>query len=314
MGTSHFRKPLEANRVVSLKLMVDNGVSRNQVRRLVAEGQMFRVERGVFTTSKPEGTLLLQALLLRRPHLIFTGRTAIELLTDAPLTRPIVGIVRPGDSNHSTPLLTVKRRRHCPFREHEGLNIALPAVAVADALGEVGEDKLLDFLESSYATRKGKQKLEQDLRGFARMPGKLKSLLSHAAIGADSVPEKQVFRELRRRGLQVVQNQQIGAYFLDGVLEKAKIIVEIDGFAFHSAEFQDTFVRDRWKQNLAMRQGYRVLRYSGSCVMYHLDKVVEQIVAAADGDPTPLRSESRAVWEWHETYMRDGPLGAGMAQ
>ncbi|WP_290221220.1 endonuclease domain-containing protein [Corynebacterium atrinae] len=294
--------------------MVDNGVSRHQVHRLVAEGQMFRVERGVFTTSKPEGTLLLQALRYRRPHLIFTGRTVIELLTEAPLTRPIVGIVRPEDSNHSNSLITVKRRRQVEFEEHRGLSITPPAVAVADALGEVEEDKLLDFLESAYSTRKGKQKLEEDLRGFPRVPEKLRSLINQAAIGADSLPEQQVFRELRRHGLKVVQNPQIGGYFFDGVIEKSKIIVEIDGYAYHSAEFQETFVRDRWKQNLVTRQGYRVLRYSGSCVMYHLDKVVEQIVAAAHRHPAPLSSETSPVWVWHETYMRNGPLELGMAQ
>lgn len=44
--------------------------------------------------------------------------------------------------------------------------------------------------------------------------------------------------------------------------------MEIDGYRFHNAFSWESFVKDRWKANLATRHGHRVLRYSGSCVIW----------------------------------------------
>ena len=86
--------------------------------------------------------------------------------------------------------------------------------------------------------------------------------------------------------------------------------MEIDGYQFHSAESRESFVQDRWKANLATRRGYRVLRYSGSCVRHHLEPVVEQIVATAQGSSAQLVTERLPVWKWHHVFTR-GPAWWG---
>ncbi|MCS5478226.1 DUF559 domain-containing protein [Corynebacterium sp. YIM 101645] len=256
----------------------------------------------------------MRALSHRRPYLVFTGRTALQLYSGTQVTTPLSGLVRPPRSAHGSALLTLRRRRRVFYREHDRVLVSPPVVAVADCLGDAAETELIDFLEQQYTGRQGRILMEAELNALLRVPRQLRDLISRAAIGADSEVEREVFRALRARGLKVVQNHEIGGYSFDGVLPGVKLIVEIDGYRYHAGESREIFVIDRWKANYAVRHGYRVLRYSGSCVKHHLDLVVEQIVAAAHDLEEPLFSEEHQVWEWHETVNRDGPWIREVAQ
>ncbi|RSZ63762.1 DUF559 domain-containing protein [Corynebacterium hylobatis] len=304
----------EENCVVDTAELSARGLAQKEISALVEQGKLHRVEKGVFTTSPPEGKLLLQALSHRRPYLVFTGRTALQLYCGTQVTTPLFGLVRPPRSVHGSALLTLRRRRRVFYREHEGVLVSPPVITVADCLGEVDEQVLLAFLEQQYSGHEGRELLERELTAVPQLPRQLRELINRAAIGADSEVERKVFRALRARGLRVVQNHGIGGYSFDGVLPDARLIVEIDGFRYHAGEVRETFVIDRWKANYAVRNGYRVLRYSGSCVKHHLDLVVEQIVAAAHDLEEPLFSEEHQVWDWHETLNRDGPWIREVAQ
>ncbi|AJE32003.1 hypothetical protein B842_00735 [Corynebacterium humireducens NBRC 106098 = DSM 45392] len=299
--------------VVDSALLRGRGLTQRQIERLVANGHLHRVEQGLFTTRKPEGLLLLQALCHRRPNLVFTGRTALELRRDQPLTLPVQALVPRGRSSNSTPLLQLRRRKEPRFRQVRGLRLALPAVSVADA-DDLPDGELIAYLESEFAGHQGKRQLEAEVACMPRVPGRFRALVSRASIGADSEAERQVARALSARGLRVEQNVLLGGYYFDILLPTARVIVEIDGFRYHSAERRETFVRDRWKANYATRHGYRVLRYSGSCVRHHPEEIVAQVVAAVEGLAEELDTESTPVWEWHDILTGQPPVNAEMAQ
>lgn len=292
--------------VLDTAMLRARGFSQKQIQTLVRRGRLHRVERGVFTTAEPTGLLLLRALAHTRPGLVFTGRTAIELHTGQPLTLPVQGLVPVSAQPTRTDLLHLRRRSGIRHRRVQGVRVVVGVVAVADATG-LPDARLLDFLETFYAHKHGKDLLEVDLASMTRRPARLTDLLARAAIGADSPPELEVFRAVRARGLAVEQNFLLAGYRFDGALRGAKVLVEIDGYAHHASESRGAFVRDRWKANVATRRGWRVLRYSGSCVRHHLDHVVEQIVAAAENRPTLLFTERQVVWRWHETLNRESP-------
>lgn len=304
---------LEKDAVVDTAMLKANGVSAHHIAVLVQAGQLHRVERGVYTTSPPAGILLLRALAHRRPTLVYSGKTAFELHSEQELTLPLTGRVLYGSSDTGTPLLTLRQSRKLPFESIGELKVVSPVSAVADHLDQ-DDSELLDFLEKAYRRKEGRQLLERHLEQLPRVSPGLASLLGRAAVGGDSDAERKVFRRLRERGLVVEQNKDIGGYLFDGVIEAAQLIVEIDGYKYHSAESRETFIADRWKANYAVRHGYRVLRYSGSCVEYHLEDVVEQIAAAVNEDPEHLGTEARQVWRWHNTFIRDGPWWAEVAQ
>ena len=297
------------DQIVDSAALRARGLSQRQIERLVRAGRLHRVEPGVFTASPPEGKLLLRALVHRRPDLVFTGRTALQLRQGGAITLPVQAVTSVGRSGHSSAKLSLVRRRETRHEEVAGFRVTLRAVAVGDA-DEVADAELIAYLEGEFTGHQGKEALAAEVATMLRVPARFHRLVSGAAIGADSEAEREVARALIARGVAIEQNVFIGHYYFDIVLPEAGIIVEIDGYQFHSAESRESFVQDRWKANLATRRGYRVLRYSGSCVRHHLEPVVEQIVATAQGSSVQLVTERLPVWKWHHVFTR-GPAWWG---
>lgn len=309
MGDIH----LEDQAVLSSAELRSRGLSQRQIEALVQQGRLHRVEQGVFTTAPPRGTLLLRALCARRPNLVFTGRTALELRRQQPITLPVQAVVDGNKALHQSSLLRVRRRRHIRFQEVDGFKVPLRAVSVADA-DNITDAELISFMESEYQGTEGRVALEAELGTMPRVPVRLRELLSRTSVGADSEAERLVFRALAARGVEVEQNVEIGGYLFDLLIRKAGVIVEIDGYQYHNAEARQTFVRDRWKANYAARHGYLVLRYSGSCVKHHLEEVVDQILAAVEHSDEELDTEKEPVWKWHHIFTREGPWLVDVAQ
>lgn len=297
------------DQIVDSAALRARGLSQRQIERLVRAGRLHRVEPGVFTTSPPEGKLLLRALVHRRPDLVFTGRTALQLRQGGAITLPVQAVTSVGRSGHSSAKLSLVRRRETRHEEVAGFRVTLRAVSVGDA-DEVADAELIAYLEGEFTGHQGKEALAAEVATMLRVPARFHRLVSGAAIGADSEAEREVARALIARGVAIEHNVFIEHYYFDIVLPEAGIIVEIDGYQFHSAESRESFVQDRWKANLATRRGYRVLRYSGSCVRHHLEPVVEQIVATAQGSSAQLVTERLPVWKWHHVFTR-GPAWWG---
>jgi very-short-patch-repair endonuclease len=64
----------------------------------------------------------------------------------------------------------------------------------------------------------------------------------------------------------------IGEYIVDFICRKLKLIIEIDGSS-HLAKNEEDFVRQEFLES----QGYAVLRFSESIVVYRIDDVVAEI-------------------------------------
>ncbi|MDO5668419.1 MAG: DUF559 domain-containing protein [Corynebacterium sp.] len=300
---------LESNQVVDSATLRGQGLSQRQIERLVLAGHLHRVEQGVFTTSRPGGKLLLRALAHRRPGLVFTGHTALQLRREGTITLPVQAITAVGHSGHSSSKLSLVRRKDIQHEMVAGFRVTSRAVAVADADG-VTDAELIAYLEAEFSGKEGKEALAAEVAVMPRVPARFHRLVAHAAIGADSEAEREVARALIAEGLVIEQNYFLGHYYFDILIPHAKLIVEIDGYRFHNAESWESFVQDRWKANLATRHGYRVLRYSGSCVKHHLEPVVEQIVAVVEESPEQLVTERLPVWKWHHVFTR-GPAWWG---
>lgn len=303
---------LQENQVLTTADLRKAGISGQQVRTLVKKGRLHRVERGVYTTSPPEGRLLLQALSRNRAYLVFTGTTAIQLRTQQEITLPVEALAPPEQTATSTGLLHVRRSRVLQAQRIEGLPVVTAVVAARDALrrwGTAVEQKIVVFLEQQYSRRRGQERLDRDLAAAGRSGlGRVRRLLRRASIGADSESERKLVRGLKQQGLELRQNVRIGDYHWDVVIEDAKVAIDLDSYLYHGVsedgETEETFIRDRWKGNDAARRGYMVLHYTGECVFHHLREVVEQVRSAVEQrrKPGPVRLlslETTPVWRWH---------------
>ncbi|WIM73212.1 type IV toxin-antitoxin system AbiEi family antitoxin domain-containing protein [Corynebacterium suedekumii] len=119
MSTSHVGDPRE-HAIVDTAMLRDRGLNQKQIERLVRTGRLYRVEQGVFTTSPPEGDLLLRALCHRRPALVFTGRTALELHEGREITLPVQAVVLPGKSSPARQPSPLRRRKRHPLPARQG--------------------------------------------------------------------------------------------------------------------------------------------------------------------------------------------------
>ncbi len=77
------------------------------------------------------------------------------------------------------------------------------------------------------------------------------------------------------RGYQFYRQKLIGEYIVDFFCPRAKLVIEIDGSQHFSDEMTDD---DRIRDECMSSQGLRVLRFTNTDVLAHLDGVVESII------------------------------------
>jgi len=116
--------------------------------------------------------------------------------------------------------------------------------------------------------------------------------LADASHGARSEAERQLHRGLRDAGITGwVANQEVhDATGLIGVVDiafpKAKLAIEVDGRAWHSA--MDRFQRDRTRQNRLVNAGWAVLRFTWHDLTTDLPAVITAIRTALAGHSSDL--------------------------
>ena len=132
-----------------------------------------------------------------------------------------------------------------------------------------------------------------------RVPNSLKETIRHAAIGADSPPERILSRKLRSDGIFPEHNALIAGYRFD--IRIGRLLVEVDGWEYHKHSV--AFQADRSKQNAAVAHGYTVLRFTADDINYHLSEAILLIKATLDvlkgRNPELPYSATQPYWTWH---------------
>lgn len=294
------------------------GWTKHQVSQAVESGRIHRLFRGVYTTKPPEGLVLLRAVKAAYPRAVFAGDTAAQLHLGKDVTVPVHVIVGASDTvPPSNALVVAHRVRRLPVSQVG----EFPVVPVLDAAAKAQIGIGITLLEHHYRGKNGEAELERDLAERASISKELRKVLGVASVGADSELERTLFRRLRARGHEVRQNFVVAGYRFDGLVA-GHILIEVDSYTHHSAnvlpgrhENWDTFIRDRWKANIAQRLGYLVLRYSDADIDFHLETVLAQIEDTIARCPSRrklavaglLGPEREMVWTWHvgiKQYIR----------
>jgi very-short-patch-repair endonuclease len=106
-----------------------------------------------------------------------------------------------------------------------------------------------------------------------------------AAPGTRSEAERRMAALLRRAGIRGWQSNipVTGVGILDFVFLAARVAIEIDGRAWHSADYR--FQTDRRRQNRLVLLGWTVLRFTWEDLSRHPERVLAEVrsaLAAAD--------------------------------
>lgn len=91
----------------------------------------------------------------------------------------------------------------------------------------------------------------------------------------ESPIERKVFKALWYNGIEAVTQYPVSRYRLDLALPSFKIAIECDGKAYHSSPEQKA--HDRKRDAFLRKQGWKVLRFSGSAINKDISKVVQRI-------------------------------------
>ncbi|MFD5868401.1 hypothetical protein ACFWGD_07280 [Corynebacterium sp. NPDC060344] len=289
----------------------DAGCTQKAIGQFVEAGLLFRIDRGLYSSRRPDALAALRALSWARPRMVFSGPTAAHIYGWGPLTWPAQGRVGRNDSAHGSRLLQLRQSRVGAFRTVGGLRVTTPVATAADLLDRP-DAEIRGFLAREYAGVRGNDELERDLRDLGKVDaGRIRALAGAALTGAASSYERRLLHGLRGRGIHAVLNQRIGPFTWDAVIADGRTAVDVDSYAFHAAQGEHasdrTFIVDRWKSNDAFRRGWAPLRYTDSCIDFALDHVLDQIedtIAFRRSHrrlrtPDELRGDDQPVWAWH---------------
>jgi very-short-patch-repair endonuclease len=278
--------------VVARRQLSEAGVTPKGIEVRMRAGRLIRLHRGVYAVGhgrlRREGWWLAAVLAVGDgaglSHREAAALHGIRLSNRARIdvTTATRGRARlPGIELHGSRL----DRRDVVVRA--GIPVTTVARTLVDLAGVVPPDHLARAL--SEAERVGVLDVDaieaarRRLRG-RRGPGDavLRAVLGeHRAHGATlirSYLEERFLALVEARGLPRPRiNAHVEGYEVDALWARHRLVVELDGYAFHHT--RRAFQGDRSKANALMLQGYVVLRYTYDDVTRRPDRVAAQLRA-----------------------------------
>jgi very-short-patch-repair endonuclease len=261
------------------------GLSLKAVQRHVASGHWVRCSRGVyFVDDRPftDAARIRAVIWGYGEHAAASGLAAAwwhDLTKFAP---DIVEVTVPRNSHGRSRDGCRVRRRDLTASDvviHREIRVtALALTVIESAVKGRGGIKLMD---AALQRRLGLPDLwRAHLRNKGRYGSpRARRLLKTASDGARSEAERLLVRLLREAGFTGWRtNYPIGPYKVDVAFTAPKVVIEVDGWAFHSD--QEVFQNDRKRQNYLTLMGWQVLRFTWLDLVEYPQRVIAEIRSA----------------------------------
>lgn len=252
--------------MITLAQAAAHGVNRSAVQRRVTSGEWLRVGRGVYFVADRVVTprARLRGTMFELGDLaVVAGPSAVwwHGITARAPTSPTVCLPRGRHGVRRADVRLVRRdldpRDIC---RRDGVAVASVPMSVLDAAVEQGAAVLDNALLRRRVT------LDDVIDVHTRYPRRhgaprADTLIRACLGGARSEAERLAHRLLRSAGIAGWSaNTDASGYDGDLIFDDRQLIVEIDGFAFHSGATD--FQRDRTRQNALVANGWTVLRFT----------------------------------------------------
>lgn len=271
--------------------LIEAGITPDAIRHRLATGRLHTLYRGIYVVGRPRLEPLAAATAAVM-HLggrgVLSHRTAAMLwgILDTPELPVEITVV---DSDlRPRPGLTVRRSRtlsEADIRRCQGLPVTSPARTLIDLAG------ILDLheLEAVYAMaiRRRLVTRAEVAAAIRRAPrgrgaANLRALVEQGArpVLTRSHYERKVLDLIRRAELPAPQvNATIDGMEVDFLWPEQKLVVEFDGFAYHSD--RSSFEQDRLRDQRLAAAGYRVLRITARQVDNRPEALIARLAIAA---------------------------------
>jgi hypothetical protein len=284
-------------------------ISRAQLRALglrdtaiserAASGRLHRVHHGVYAVGHPALAargVWMAAVLACGPGAVLSHAAAAALweLRASAATRIDVTVHRSG--RRKRPGLRVHRPRFLPPDEIttlDGIPVTIPARTILDLAAVLQRrplERVLDNAENAQLTDVPSlvalARAHAGHRGASRL---LAALTSHepGTTLTKSELEERFLALCRAHGLPTpLVNERLEGFEVDFTFREAKLLVETDSWSHHRT--RDAFERDRQRDAVHARAGYRTLRFTHRQITYAPRAVADTLAAVLHTSPGQL--------------------------
>jgi hypothetical protein len=259
--------------VIPLTRLVDLGFTHNEVRGLVAHGDLRRLYRGVYADGRAplkDQAYFKAALLALGPGAWLPGNTASMAYGLSPVSVALIEVTLVADHTPKHPGLRVRRVVHPPhpseIKLRNGLRVSsIPRILIEIAADGASTQEVHDLVDA--AVRKKllnvedlKATLDRNARrrGTAKVATACGAYLPHPERKS---PLEQSFDRWLAAHPEIPEPQRniyLGPWEIDCYWPEHELALELDGREFHITA--EDFERDRLKDAWLQRNGNQVLR------------------------------------------------------
>jgi very-short-patch-repair endonuclease len=268
--------------VITLAQALSVGMSDQAVRRRVTAGAWRRCSPGVyFAHDRPftDAARIRAAVWGYGSRAAATGLAAAWWLGVTKFAPDVVEVTVPKSSHgRSRPGSRLRRRDLAPTDvvEHNGLQVsALPFTVIEAAVRTRGGAKFVDSALQRNVELRTLWAAHLRNKGRHGSPA-ARRLLQAADSGARSEAERLLVRLLKSAGITGWKaNHSVAGYRVDFAFPRCKVVLEVDGLAYHSDA--DDFQNDRVRQNAIALAGWQVLRFTWLDLTAYPERVIAEI-------------------------------------
>lgn len=291
----------EQHGLITRAQLLERGVSVGSVSARVRTGRFRLVHRGVYVVGPlvPPGASEMAAVLACGPFAAVSHASAAGLWSP-PLDRSRANPVSYCKSRtmDAVPLVDITvargdRRDRAGIRVHrgclepgdvthiDGIPVTTPVRTLLDLATVLGRRDMEQAL--ARATRDGVVDLAELREIVAARPGRSGSRLLRSLVDSDAPPamtrsqaEERLLALLRKGQLPGPRtNAPIGACEVDFLWQRERLVVEVDGFAWHGS--RRSFEADRRRDASLTAQGFRVMRVTWRQIVEEPEAVIVRI-------------------------------------
>jgi hypothetical protein len=256
--------------VVARRQLVALGFGRGAIDHRVAGGRLHPLHRGVYAVGHPRLTargLWMAAVLACGPGALLSHRSAAALWGLQSSAASRIDVTTPGRRGRGRPGIVLHRvgRLHDEDRlSRDGIPVTTVARTLLDLAESVSPDQLGRAFEEAERLRFLDLQALHSVRD--RSPGR-QGLRALSILLADGREPLEVRSGLERRFVELCReanlplpalNTAVAGHEVDALWPRQRLIVELDGYAFHRT--RAAFERDPARDLDLQLAGYRVLR------------------------------------------------------
>jgi very-short-patch-repair endonuclease len=276
--------------VVTSAQLAAAGLSPTAIRYRVKHGRLRRLHQGVylFSSLPAQFTAEMAAVLACGDHAALSHHAAAALWRFRPKQDGAIDVTVGQGRARPRSGIQVHRAVDLPVTRHHGIPITTPMRTLVDLAPLLAQHELDRAVE------------EAQVRGLVK-PEALTSA-PHRALRLTAREDASMTRsEAEQRLLALVRaadlapphtNVRVEGFEVDMAWPEQRLIVEVDGFAFHST--RAAFERDRLRDQALQAAGWRVMRITWRQIADTPEAVVARVAAALAFSPQPAPRPSSA--------------------